>query len=347
MPRAARTPLRPASQRDIAKALQIGQCTVSRAFGAPGYITDDLKAKVLATAERLGYRPNQGARAMRLGRFDHVVLVQSVDPQLSWMPHHLLHGIQHELSRHDRGLLVANFPVDELADESAIPRTLRERSADGILINYNINEPPRLADIIKQHRIPTVWINAKRTSDAVHPDDLQAGGLVAQHLIGLGHRRILYFDMHVLYTQRRHFSRVDRLDGWRTVMASAGAEALELLPTHYIAPNAGLADYCRAALERLRPSAVVTYGAVEAAAMHHAALSLGWTVPGDLSLASFDHEGIYLGVELTVALSPHEAMGRAAAAMLLRRQASNESQATEVLPYTLAIRNSTGAPAKP
>jgi len=335
---------RPAGQIDIARALGIGQSTVSRAFGAPGYITEELKAQVIATADRLGYRPNQGARAMRLGRFEQVVLVQSVDPMLSWMPHRLLLGIQKALVAKDHGLLVASFPAEALVEESTIPRTLREFSADGILVNYNTNEPPRLAEIIHQHRIPAVWINAKRSMDCVYPDDRQAGRLLAEYLLGLGHRRILYFDMHLIHTAQRHYSRVDRFAGWSEAMAAAGAEALELLPSSHILLGE-LAEYVCKALECQCSSAVVTYDAEEAAAVLYAALSLKWRIPADLSLACFHHDALYLGVGISAALSPYEEMGRAAAAMLLKRQAEGTSQPALALPYTLLVQGSTAGPA--
>ncbi len=65
---------RPASM-DVAKLAGVSQKTVSRVFNGERYVTEEVRERVLDAAQRLGYRPNRAARALKLER-NHVGLAQ-------------------------------------------------------------------------------------------------------------------------------------------------------------------------------------------------------------------------------------------------------------------------------
>jgi LacI family transcriptional regulator len=54
--------------KDIAKALGVSIGTVDRAIHGRSGVSEKTKAKVLRTAERLGYKPNLAAQALKLNR---------------------------------------------------------------------------------------------------------------------------------------------------------------------------------------------------------------------------------------------------------------------------------------
>ncbi len=331
------------SQIDVARAAGVGQKTVSRAFGAPGYITDSMRARVVAAAERLGYRPNTGARAMRTGRFDTVLLLQSQDHVLSYLPQELLHGIEDDLQQAGIALTAGRFADTHLAsDEEFLPRTLRELSADGILINYETNIPGELSAHLLRHRIPAIWINSKQEADCVHPDDHQGSRMLTEHLIALGHRRIAYIDILLKSTPECHYSRSDRLAGYRAGMQAGGLPALPILPNQPVAFE-HLADWLGNELRDY--TAAITYDTNDAGAAILGVERLGRRVPRDFSIASFSLlTNTLCGLPLTCAINPMAEMGRTAARAIRQRIAVDDLRLPpQAVPFTLAISSSTAA----
>src|SRR3954452_10284600 len=69
-------PSRPAAtMRDIAAAAGVSVQTVSCVINNNGAISDPIRAKVRKIADKLGYRPNLSAKAMRTGRTQTIGLV--------------------------------------------------------------------------------------------------------------------------------------------------------------------------------------------------------------------------------------------------------------------------------
>src|SRR5882757_3587910 len=61
--------------RLVAKEAGVSQATVSRAFTQPNLLTAATVAKVRQATERLGYVPNQVARALSTGRSGNIALI--------------------------------------------------------------------------------------------------------------------------------------------------------------------------------------------------------------------------------------------------------------------------------
>ena len=311
---------KPLTQNDVARHLGVGQKTVSRVFGAPGYVGEKMREKVLAAARKLGYRPNNSARAMRTGRFSNVLLLKSAYGVVSYLPGPLLDGIQDELARRDLTLTLARFPDEELTREDFVPKTLREWVADGILVNYDTNIPQRMIELVQTHPIPAIWINSKQAADCVYPNDFQAGRLATEHLLRLGHRRIAYLDYHIRHTAVRHYSREDRLEGYRSAMTAAGLRPSLITPEGHL-PDGETAAYAAGFLRGpQRPTAAVTYSTDEAFALAYgAAVHAGLRVPRDLSVVTVSLGAVYCGVPMTCVDNPMHEVGRVAVDMLLEK----------------------------
>ncbi|MFD2032839.1 LacI family DNA-binding transcriptional regulator [Ancylobacter dichloromethanicus] len=65
----------PPTIRLVAQEAGVSQATVSRAFSQPELLTPATVEKVLGTALRLGYVPNQVARALSTGRTGNIALI--------------------------------------------------------------------------------------------------------------------------------------------------------------------------------------------------------------------------------------------------------------------------------
>jgi LacI family transcriptional regulator len=329
----AHTPPIRVTQHDIAAKLGIGQKTVSRVFTNPELVSDALRSRVVGIARELGYRPNTGARAMRTGRFETVVLVQSTERTASPMPEMLVIGMDEVLSGADVSLVFARLPDDQLVSDEFVPKVVRELLADGLLINYDTNIPRRLVELIHDNQLPAVWLNTRHVTATVRPDDLAAGDAATQALIDRGHRRILYADGFIDNGPWVHYSRKDRLAGYRAAMTRAGLPHHEALPDHSINRMA----WAGAMLERHLPTAVIGYGGdYEISPFLCAALRLGWSIPDQLSLVSFGPAPYFCGFDIATWLVPQLDMGRHAARQLLATMRDRSLVPQEVvLPYTM------------
>ena len=66
---------RSVTSADVARLARVSQSAVSRSFSPGASVSEDMRRRVLAAAERLGYRPNAIARAMISGRSRLIALL--------------------------------------------------------------------------------------------------------------------------------------------------------------------------------------------------------------------------------------------------------------------------------
>jgi LacI family transcriptional regulator len=156
---------------------------------------------------------------MSRGRFGCVALVLGSDVRRSDMPVGLLMGMQEALAAHDMHLSVTRLPDDKLTAEGTIPKVLRESMADGMIINYTHGIPAKMLDLIRGQGSPVVWVNTDLESDCVRPDDFAGAKLLTEHLLSLGHRRVLYTK----FDSSDHYSGRERRAGYEAAMSSAGS----------------------------------------------------------------------------------------------------------------------------
>jgi DNA-binding LacI/PurR family transcriptional regulator len=265
----------PVSIKEVAKSTGFSVQTVSRVLNNrhEGYrkATCDHIARV---AEEMGYRPNSLARAMVLGKFGAVGLLLSTNSGRSYLPQLLLTGIHDALAQENLHLTVGRLPDEKLTDTDYVPKMFREWSSDGVLINYNDHIPEKMEELIQKSKIPSVWINTKRASDCVHPDDFGGGKLAVEYLHSLGHTRIAY--MHMRWGQDlkdAHYSVVDRLGGYLAGMREAGLKSMVVEKGYMIPGPERVAVFQEWLRMENPPTAVITYTNPEVVTL--AALQMG------------------------------------------------------------------------
>lgn len=344
--------------KEIARHTGLSIPTVGNILGrSASRYSADTRKRVLSAAQQLGYKPNASARAIRQGRFGCAALVLSRSKQSthSHIPVRLVDGLEEELSLNDMHLTVSRLTDEELSTNDFVPKVLREHMADGMIVNYTHEIPPRMLELIHAHHTPAVWLNAKLKSDCVYPDDRGAARSVTERLIALGHRRIALLHMVARFPWQkdfaeswagRHYSVADRARGYAEAMIGAGLSPRVFAHDRFISESEQLTE-CRALLiGPERPTAVLAYSEGEAQSLICAAASLGLSIPKDLSVAVFAPMSQWIaGQHVTVAAVPTEQMGRAAVRMLLQKlSAPDEECAAEAIPYGLGDELNTIAP---
>lgn len=305
--------------RDIAKESGVSQPTVSQILNGKGHLyREETRRRVSEAAERLGYRPNTYARAMRSGRMGAIALLMSCRAERAVRQAGLQQGIHDELLRHDLLLTSANVPdeafADAATDRTALPRLLRECNADGLLVAYAHELPPGMQAAIDRDPMPAVWLNRLQPENAVHPDDRAGAHAATAHLLGLGHTRIAFLQA----VSSAHYSTGERLAGYQDAMAAAGKAP------SIVGVEGPELDWCAQVQTWLSqsqcPTAVIAAAPQEAQTLIMACAHVGIRIPEQLSIVAIsESEFTHLGVDLTRIVVPFHDLGVHAVRMLLTR----------------------------
>jgi DNA-binding LacI/PurR family transcriptional regulator len=331
----------------VAAAAGVSRMTVSNAFNHPDRVTPALRAKVLAAAEDLGYAgPDPVARTLSRGEtgafgvvYDFPLTTSLTDPASV----QLLHGIASVCEERELGLsLVPRTPDRD-------PRLVRTALVDGFVLYALTEADPRL-QAVRDRGLPFVHVDHPAGRDVVvNIDDRAAARAMAEHLLGLGHRRFAIVLGHEGAEQTAAEASAgwravrERMAGWRDAIEAAGID----FGTVEVTGGPGFdRDTGRVAAGRLldradRPTAVLVIGDVLALGVLDAAAQRGVPVPGELSVAGFDDiaEAATSTPPLTTVRQPLAEKGAAAVRLLLD---DVRSPHTELLPTELVIRSSTG-----
>ncbi|WP_433380990.1 LacI family DNA-binding transcriptional regulator [Actinoplanes sp. CA-142083] len=178
---------------DVAKAAGVSPTTVSHALSGHRPVSEEVKAKVEAAVQRLGYRANVLAQGLRTQRTQTVALIVP-DITNPFYPV-VARGVQDAIS--DAGYQVVVCSTDgEAAREAAFLRDMLARSVDGLIIDLFRTPPVELAAMIDPHT-PVVMLGpmpapVEGVADRVVGDDRVSVAEATRHLLRDGRRRIAF-----------------------------------------------------------------------------------------------------------------------------------------------------------
>ena len=336
--------------RDIAEASGYSIDTVSKVLSGrrketwPSMVrrADEIRR----VARQLGYQPNAAARATRSGRFGSVGLVLSTDRGRSNLPAPLLDALLDALSDAGMSLTVAKWSDAELDSGQHTPRLLNEWMVDGLVVNYTHQISKPLMQSVREQGRPAVWLNIDFEHDCVRPDDFGGGRRATEHLLELGHRRIIYADFSwgTKDIDEAHFSVRDRQQGYEAAMRDAGLEPRVERPRFGLSGTERPAAYTEIFRRADRPTAMLGYAPTTNLALR--AWDSGLRVPHDVSVLGFGDTTVDpLGRPLRQMRIDRGELGRRAVAMMLRKLGGEtQPQPIEVVPYELAGLGSTAPP---
>ncbi|NBC10174.1 MAG: substrate-binding domain-containing protein [Planctomycetes bacterium] len=326
--------------KQVAETCGVSLPTVSHVLGNRGHrYSDATRRRVYDTAQRLGYRTNAAARATASGKFNNIALLQGTSKWASSLPAETLGGIHDALTEQGMHLTVAKVADEKLTNPDYVPRILRQWMCDGLLINYHAMIPERLIELVHDNALPSVWLNCKMDQDCVHPDDLGAGRTATEQLLEAGHRRIAYVDTGLDISRENgtlHYSRLDRLAGYREAMNGAGLQTSVV--TDERRAQGSLVDFLVAWL-RLddRPTAIVANSRIDVDTIRLIAARVGIWGPNQLSLITFGQEDTSPSeLRITTWLVPHRDIANEGVAMLMQKIAEPTKRLNPcAVPFTL------------
>lgn len=228
VPQRKRHAMRP-TLADIAQRARTTEATVSRVLNDRPGVGAKRREVILRIAEEMGYVPNRNARglASRKGYLWGLITADLNNPcYVSF-----LRRMEHFGRSHDKQVLVADSHMN-LEQEEANIKTMLEHRAEALAIWpvcdwYNDEKISHLIRLRNQG-LPFVVL-AKvpgQGFDCVYIEEHKAGAELTEHLISIGHRRILFLQNDLVTRPAR-----ERLEGARQTVADAGlpAEALRVV----------------------------------------------------------------------------------------------------------------------
>lgn len=338
---------------DVAREAGVSPSTASVVFSGKAPVSEATRERVTRAAEQLGYTgPDPRAASLRTGRSGIVGVLLAgrlgaafLDPATRIM----MDGLSEAIAPLGAGLLLLR---DEAPDDAAPTLTTAPIDA-AVLVGCSPHARASL-DPVRARGIPTVVIegDAGPGVPRVTLDNRAAQRALAEHVQGLGHRRVAAVTLpHDARRRRRGVLPTDaeitvevtrdRLDGVRDVFPDA-----VVITTLGSSVDEGL-EAGRLLLRDAdaRPTAVLAQSDMLAAGIIRAAEEAGLRVPGDLSVTGFD--GVHvdglgpyvLTTQVQDAAAKGRAAGEAVAAMLRDGTASSAH-----LTCTFRAGNTTGPP---
>lgn len=186
-----RPSVRNPTAHDVARLAGVSQSAVSRAFTEGASISADKRARIIAAANELGYRPNILARSLIKGtsKVVGVVFGHFENPFFA----HALDRFSEEFARRGLRMLLFTAETNATVDEQ-VAELLSYKVSAVILMAVNLSS--KLAAECARSGIPVVMFN--RTTEQEHAaftvtgDNKVGATAIAEHFIRSGRRRIAF-----------------------------------------------------------------------------------------------------------------------------------------------------------
>ncbi|MEX6507143.1 LacI family DNA-binding transcriptional regulator [Jiella sp. M17.18] len=325
---------------DVAAAADVSAITVSRALRKPEKVSEDVRRRVAAAVEKLGYVPNLAAQALASSRTNVLgVLIPSVTNNVF---SDVLHGIYQEVQGTRFQVQLGNTRYSALEEEKLLRIFLSQRPA-GLIVS-GIDQSDVSRSLLAEANCPVVQImeiGPEPVDMMIGFSHREAARAACEHLVARGYRRIAFVGARMdPRTQRR-------LDGYVDALEAAGLFDETLVATTPQPSSFTLGGALFADLLSRRPD-------VDAVFCNNDDLAVGVlfeaqrrriTVPGRLGICGFNDFEITRSTfpSLTTVVTHRETIGRNAVTMIAGTLAgTNPLPRVLDVGYEVAARASTG-----
>lgn len=325
---------------DVARRAGVSQKTVSRVVNNAPYVRPDVRDKVIAVIEELGYRPNVAARALARQR-THTVGMLVVGASLSG-PARRLFSVDQAARRHGYTLALATVPDLDPGSVREGVESLLDRGIEGLVIEV----PSHLArfDAGLLVDVPVITsagrIAGLPRQTVVDVDQVASAREATDYLLGLGHRTVFH-----VAGPRDWDAAEKRRQGWRNALVAAGAPVPRVLFGDWSARTGYRLGRRLAA--RSEVTAIFVANDHMAMGVLRALTEAGRRVPDDVSVFGYDDvpEAEFQMVPLsTVAIDADEAAERILSELVSMIEGAAPTAEPIELSCRLVVRDSTGPP---
>jgi len=342
------------SESELQRKLKISRSTVRQALS---------NAEAQGLIERVPGRGTFVTRSPASARGSHLIGYITCD-SFRYLQNQLVSGAESAFSAEGYRVVFCNSNRNVEEENELLEQLVSVDKVGGILIWPVLHDDPsrRLFQLARQGQVPLVLVDRTfdgLTCDYVTSDNYAGARAAVEHLIELGHRRIVFLSRPILQL----LTIAERLRGYQEALRDAGLAPLEPWLVGAVDQEMEivftLRSYSEVASREIeqivqylqapqRPTAIFAMNDMMAMQAMKAIRMVGLRVPEDLSLVGFDDEGIVntlLDVPLTTVAQDGFGMGRRAAELLMERiEGYSGPLRQEVLPVQLRVRASTAPP---
>lgn len=269
-------------------------------------VRDETRLRVLESAQRLGYQPHAGARALAGSRTRALALLipDLTNPVYS----RITRGAYRQARTRGYAMLLAEDTAEDGVDEQFADLVASGR-VDGLLIASARPAHP-LLDVLAGMDIPYLFLNREVPGSGrnVMLDMGSASASAVEHLAALGHRHIGHTSGPEALSPTQ-----SRRAGLETAVQKAGLPA-PAVEAGAFSEKGGYEATRRLVRAHPETTAIYTSTLNQAIGALHALHELGLEVPGRISVISYDDLPLadYLQPPLTTVAMPMIELGRAA-----------------------------------
>ncbi|MBU6221803.1 MAG: LacI family transcriptional regulator [Planctomycetes bacterium] len=331
------------SVRAIAAQLKVSAATVSRVLNNHPGVDESTRQRVLSRINATGYVPKVGRRVTNV-----IALAYPDEPvrsEYGSFEPSLLSGVMRGLQEHHYDLKLLSLRRDKLPDETYTQFFLR-KGIQGVLLRC-VQHSSGMIKQIAREGFPSVVVAARFEEPEVnfiHADSYPSSRRAVEHLIGMGHRRIVLAIHNVADTDH-----ADRRRAYEDALAGAG---IPLDPTLVMELRASVSSGEQVLDAMLampdRPSAVFATNPMTSLGIMRRAQERGIAIPAALSVIGVDDSDVRMHVwpRLTAVTQDASTLGYEAAAWLTRVVSREEAvrQCRRTIPTTFEVNGTTSAP---
>lgn len=342
----------------VAERVGVSTATVSNCFNRPEKVSPQVRARVLAEAERQGYAgPDPAARQLSRGRTDTVGLLFTDELSYAFRDPAAVAFIEGlATSCQSAGLNMLLISTESTGGRST---AVGNAVVDGFVVYSVPTDDPHLRRILER-QLPTVVVDSPPDPvgvDWVGPDDRAGARALGEVLVGLGHRRIgvITGTGRVRYSGPTELATIigeppsvhrARILGLHDALASAGVEDLPIEQRPENTAAAG-ASALHSLLDR-RPDLTAVCALMDLLALGalSAARERGLAVPGDVTITGYDDIPQAAAAGLTTVNQSHTDKGRIAGELYLSLRPGDPPR-RRILPTHVRARSTSGPPRSP
>jgi LacI family transcriptional regulator len=324
---------------DVAEAAGVSTATVSNVLRGTKYVRPELHKRVQEAIAAIAYRPNRTAKTLRSRRSRTIgVVVPDITVGLFYA---IVRRIEQRAAFTDYQIILADTQEDISSERDRV-RALIQRQIDGLIVVPCGDDSPVLEEL-RERGIPTVLLDRVGREidfDSVSADNMAASREGTQHLISLGHRRIILLASDPSLRNIR-----ERIEGYHQALQQAGLSAFEqVLVVGRDAANTVTPVLKPLLQEASKPSALFAVTQSVAIGTLKAIWECGLKLPADISLLAFDDSEWFTALRpfLSTIRQPAEDFADQAWSMLMARLSNDRSPKLHAEVHcSLVIREST------